>query len=136
MEDKDREAPCVLVADSDILERHAIADYLRHCGYGVIEAASSEEVTTILETDRFPVQVLLCDARINGAMTGLELRAWAARHRPALRVALAASLEKTAALAAELCDEGPQLSRPYDPQMVVDHIKRLLAADPGPRRVT
>ena len=106
MEDKDSEAPCILVADSDILERHAIADYLRHCGYTVIEATSSEEVIVVLEADRFPVRVLLCDAQISGAMTGLELRAWVGQHRPALRVALAASLQKTAELAAELCDDG------------------------------
>jgi hypothetical protein len=48
------------------------------------------------------------------------------------KFALAGSIERTAEVAAELCNEGPHLSRPYNPQMVVDHIKQLLAAAHDP----
>lgn len=126
MEDESRETQCILVADSDVLERHAIADYLRNCGYIVIEATSSDEVVTVLEAEHVSVDVMLCDVQIKGQKTGFELRAWVREERPALKVTLAGSVEKTAEAAAELCDEGPQLSRPYDPQMVVNHIKALL----------
>lgn len=126
MASEDREAQSVLVADGDILVRHAIADYLRNCGYTVIEATSADEVLTVLRAENLPVHVVLCDAEINGNMTVFELRAWILQHRPGLQIAMAASVEKAAAIAAELCDEGPQLSRPYDPQTVVTHIKRLL----------
>lgn len=126
MASEDREAQSVLIADGDILVRHAIADYLRNCGYTVIEAMSADEVVTVLRAENLPVHAVLCDAEINGTMTVFELRAWILQHRPGLQIAMAASVEKAAAIAAELCDEGPQLSRPYDPQTVVTHIKRLL----------
>ena len=42
-------------------------------------------------------------------------------------VILAGTPAKAADAAAELCDEGPNLARPYEPQLVVDRIKRLLA---------
>ena len=34
-------SPSVLIVDGDIISRHAIADYLRHCGYSVVEAQSA-----------------------------------------------------------------------------------------------
>lgn len=126
MASEDREAQSVLVADGDILVRHAIADYLRNCGYTVIEATSADEVLIILQAENLPVHAVLCDVDIGGGMSVFELRAWILQHRPGLQIAMAASVEKVAAIAADLCDEGPQLSRPYDPQMVVSHIERLL----------
>lgn len=126
MANEDREAQSVLVVDGDILVRHAIADYLRNCGYTVIEATSADEVLIVLQAENLPVHAVLCDAEIKGRMSIFELRAWILQHRPGLQIAMAASVEKAATIAADLCDEGPQLSRPYDPQTVVGHIKRLL----------
>lgn len=126
MEDANSQTHCVLVADSDILERHAIADYLRNCGYVVIEATSSDEVMTVLNGAPFQVHAILCDAQLGGSTSAFDLRAWIRHHSPAIKVAMAATLEKTAAAAADLCDEGPHLARPYDPEMVVNYIKRML----------
>lgn len=131
MEDANSETHCVLVADSDVLERHAIADYLRNCGYVVIEATSSEEVMTVIEAGPLQVHAILCDAQLSGSTSAFELRTWLRRHNPDIKVAMAATLEKTAAAAADLCDEGPHLARPYDPQMVVDYIRRMLGSGNG-----
>ena len=126
MEIEDAHQECILVADGDVIARHAIADYLRHCGYVVIEATSSDEVVTVLQAPDLPVHFVLCDAQIGGRMTGFELGAWIRAERPAIKVALTGATDKTAKVAAQLCDAGPHLSRPYDPQMVVEHIKTLL----------
>lgn len=117
----------IMVVDADVLVRHAIADYLRSCGYGVIEAASSDEAVAVLSHSETALSAMLCDVQIGGTMGGFELARHARTARPGLKVVLAGSIEASANSAADLCEHGPHLARPYDPQGVVDYIKRLLA---------
>lgn len=44
-----------------------------------------------------------------------------------MKLILAGTIANQAKEAADLCDEGPQLSKPYDSQLLVDRIKRVLA---------
>lgn len=118
----------VLVIDGDIVSRHAIADYLRHCGYAVVEAASTDEAMIALAEPTLGIDVILCDIAAIGARSGFELAQWVREHRPELEVRLAGSLENAARTAADLCETGPNLKRPYEPQAVVDYIKQLRAA--------
>lgn len=120
-------APSVLIVDSDIISRHAISDYLRHCGYAVVEAASTDEAIIAVEDESLKVDVILCDVAADGAKSGFELANWVRRNRPELEVRLAGSVANTADAAAELCESGPHLARPYEPQSVVDYITRLRA---------
>lgn len=117
----------IMVVDGDVLIRHAIADYLRSCGYGVIEAASSDEAAAVLAHGETSLSAMLCDVKIGGTMNGFELAQHARGARHGLKVVLAGTIEGSADAAADLCENGPQLARPYDPQGVVDHIKWLLA---------
>ncbi|MBV1690308.1 response regulator [Novosphingobium sp. G106] len=112
----------VLIVDSDILVRHALADYLRHCGYRVVEAASSDEAMLALAEASLSVDVVLCDVAVAGSRSGFELATWVRQNRPDLEVKLAASVEGAAKAAANLCDSGPHTARPYDPQSVIDYI--------------
>jgi hypothetical protein len=43
-------------------------------------------------------------------------------------IILAGTPERAAHAAADLCDDGPMLMKPYEPQIVVDRIKQLVAA--------
>jgi hypothetical protein len=61
-------------------------------------------------------------------MSGFALSQWARTLRPGLEVVLAGTMERAAEAAAELCEDNPLLKKPYDPQIVVDRIKQLLAA--------
>jgi hypothetical protein len=45
---------------------------------------------------------------------------------------LAGTVAKAADAAAEICEEGPLLGKPYDQQLVLDRIKRLMASARGP----
>lgn len=117
----------VLIVDSDIIVRHALGAYLRHCGYRVVEAASSDEALFALAEASLSVDIILCDVAVSGAKSGFELASWVRRNRPNLEVKLAASVEKAAEAAADLCDDGPNLARPYDPQSVVDYILKRRA---------
>ena len=35
------EMASILIVDGDVVSRHVISDYLRHCGYNVVEAAGT-----------------------------------------------------------------------------------------------
>ena len=118
----------VLIVDSDIISRHAIADYLRHCSYAVVEAASIDEAFVALEESTLSIDVILCDVSGAGSKSSFELASWVRRNRPELEVRLAGGTDMAAQTAAELCESGPHLRRPYDPAAVVDYITRLRAS--------
>lgn len=127
MAEQDSKPRCLLVADSEVLVRHAIAEYLRRCGYDVIEAASFDEALAVLDSDTVSPELVLGDAGLKGDGNGFALRAWVRARRPDVRIVLAGSVEAAAQAAADICDEGPHLARPYEPQAVADHVRQLLA---------
>lgn len=120
-------ARTILLVDGDVLVRHELAEYLRHCGYRVVEASTTDEAVTVLSEGGVALDALLCHAEAAGERNGFALAAWVRANRPGLPVLLAGSTERTAEAAGELCEEGPDLARPYDPAVVVDRIRRRLA---------
>ena len=114
--------------DDDVLIRMPICQYLRDCGYRVLEAGSVDEATIILQKQDIQVDVLLTDIEIPGAMNGFAFAQWARSVRPELHIVLAGTPERTARAAGELCEHGPIVVKPYDHKIVLDRIKRLLAA--------
>ncbi|WP_010188614.1 response regulator [Sphingomonas sp. PAMC 26605] len=120
--------PAILIVDSDIISRHVIADYLRHCGYAVVEASTTEEAITALREASLGIDVILCDVGAVGSQPAFGLAHWVRSHQPQLEVRLAGSLEGVANTAADLCESGPHLNKPYEPEAVVDYVKRLRAA--------
>lgn len=121
----------ILIVDGEVVSRHVIADYLRHCGYAVVEAASTDEAYTALVEPTLSIDVILCDVSALGSRSGFELATWVRAYRPGLEVRLAAGVEVAAQSAAELCEVGPHLKRPYEPEAVIDYIKRLRMSRPG-----
>lgn len=119
--------PCVLLVEPDILVRHPLAQYLRDCGYEVAEAVDATEAHQIVEARPTTIDVVLVEAQRSGP-AGFGLAAWLRAEHPGIRVLLAGSIAKAAATAGDLCDEGPTLTKPYDHQLVLDEIRRLLAA--------
>jgi len=120
------ESQRLIVVDGEVLVRHVISDYLRTCGYIVVEASSTDEAAIVLDDVTFAVDAVLCDADAPGSRSAFQLRSWALQRRSEVQVILAGSIAAAANKAAELCEEGPQLRRPYDPQGVVDYIRRML----------
>ena len=123
-----KETYAVLVVDGDVLSRHAIADYLRHCGYSVVEAANTDEALLAIQELSLSIDVILCDVGAVGSENAFWLATWVRRNRPELEVRIAGSLDGIAHTAAELCETGPHLARPYEPEAVIDYIKRLRGA--------
>ena len=110
-----------------MIVRNVLSDYLRQCGYKVIDAASADEVMAILDDGSATVTAMLCDADLGGTMNAFALRVWMRQHWPDVHVVLAGNVHAAAKAAGDFCDEGPHLKRPYDPQAVLAHIRRLLA---------
>ncbi len=128
MTDAEANAASILVVDSDIVARHVIADYLRHCGYSVVEAAQTAEAFVALQEPTLSIDVILCDVSSLGSQRGFELATWVRSNRPELEVRLAGGVEMAAHVAAELCEGGPQLRKPHEPEAIIDYIKRLRAS--------
>ena len=119
------------MVEDEILVRYVISDYLRECGYKVIEASSAEEALQVLQKASVRVDVLLSNVQLPGAIDGFALARWVRVSQSGVGVILAGTISRAADAAAELCEEGPMLSKPYEPQAVVDRIKRLLAEKKG-----
>ena len=99
----------VLVLDGDVLVRMPVVQFLRDCGYRVVEAATIDEAIAILQKTNIPVDVVLSDIDIPGSMNGFGFAQWARSIRPELKILLAGTPERTVQNAAELCEVEPML---------------------------
>ena len=122
------ESQRLLVVDGDVLVRHVISDYLRTCGYTVLEASTTDEARVVLDDDTVMIDAALCDAQAPGSESSFHLRKWASERRPHVEIILAGSVAAAANKAAQLCEEGPHLKRPYDPQSVLEYIRRIIGS--------
>lgn len=119
--------PVVVLLETEAVSRHALSEYLRECGYRVVEAASTDEALNYFEKGDAPIEAALLDVATSGASDVFSLARWLRAKRPDVDVVLVGSLETSAKKAAELCQAGPSLSKPYDHAQVIDLIKRLRA---------
>ena len=119
------EPPTLLLVNGDILVRTALAAYLRECGYEVVEAGTSEEAKQALRLEmKFDLAFLDVEGDDDA---GFELAQIIRKHRPEIRVVLAAGVPRAAAEAGELCEQGPVQRKPYDHRTLERHIRRLIA---------
>jgi DNA-binding response OmpR family regulator len=117
------EAKVVMVVDADILARMAIADYLRGCGYRVIEGVSGAEVRAVLAAGH-RIEVLLIDMQLRSSEDGFALAREVRAEHSGILVIRTSSTTKLADKAADLCDDGPLL-KPYHPQELLRRIQAL-----------
>lgn len=116
----------ILLVEADVLVRHPLAEYLRACGFRVLEATSADEARQVLEEGKRRIDIVLADAADSGA--AFALSSWIRRGHRDVQVILAGSHARAAETAGELCEEGPRHSKPYDHQLLVEQIRRLIAA--------
>jgi len=117
----------ILVVEDEVIIRMVISEYLRDCGYKVVEAANADEALIVLQNSDITVEVIFSDIEMPGSMDGFALAQWARANRPDLDVILVGSVPRAASAATDLCEQG-HLSKPYESQVVVDRIRRLIAA--------
>ena len=123
---RSEKVPTILVVDDEVLVRVVIAEYLRDCGYRVVEAGSAEDAVTILNS-QLKVDIVFTDLELPGRSSGLELARWIRKHYPDMKVIVTSGIYSSAELAGELCEAGPPIVKPYESDVVVQRIRSLSA---------
>src|ERR1700761_4236429 len=106
----------VLLLEPEILIRMVVGQYLRECGYRVIEGVSGADFTTLIESGA-QVHIILADVTLSDGTKGFELARSVRQTHPDIDVILTSSIEGKADEAHELCGEGP-IRKPYHPKDV------------------
>ncbi len=117
----------ILFVEDEVLIRLVIAEYLRDCGYKVHEAAHADEAVLVLQSPDVTIDIVFSDVSMPGSMDGFGLARWIRANRPEIQVVLTSGIDRSAEVAGMLCEAGPLLAKPYEPQGVVDRIKLLRA---------
>ena len=118
-------ASTILVVEDEVLIRMTICQYLRECGYSVVEAVNADEALQVLKSDVL-IHIVLSDVAMQGSIDGFGLAKWIRNNKKGLEVILVGSPERAANAAADLCEDGPMLTKPYEPQAVLEVIRRHL----------
>jgi len=113
----------VLLVEPDSAARIVLADYLRGCGYKVIEATTYEDALTVLQhaTD---IDIVFSEVKLPGPHDGFHLAQHVRAQYPNTDVILSSSESVAAKKADDLCGHGP-LEKPYHPEEVVRKIRQL-----------
>jgi DNA-binding response OmpR family regulator len=114
----------VLLLEPEILIRMVVAQYLRECGYTVIEGAAAADFHTLLESGCQP-HIVLADVNLSDGPTGFELAQSVRQTHAEIDVILTSGISRVAEQAHDLCHEGP-IRKPYHPKDVEARIKVLL----------
>ncbi|MFM9847495.1 MAG: response regulator [Hyphomicrobiaceae bacterium] len=73
----------VLVVEDEVLVRMVICEYLRDCGFRVIEAATGEEALIVLQQPDLAVNVVFSDVQLGPGIDGFAISQWVRANRPA-----------------------------------------------------
>ena len=112
-----------MVVEPDVLVRMTISDYLRECGYRVVEALTGEDALRILNAG-VKVDTILSAVKLHGAIDGFALAQRIRQGFGGVEVILTTGYAMTAKKAGELCDQGAG-KRPYHPDLIVERLKLL-----------
>jgi len=117
------DTPIIMLVEQDILVRMLIAEYLRSCGYKVIEGISAEDVLVVLRAGN-KIQIVFVGMRMGGDIDGFGLASKMRESYPDIDVVLTSGVQNAANKAGDLCDRGPQ-ERPYHSQELLRRINLL-----------
>ena len=112
-----------MVVEPDVLVRMTVAEYLRECGYRVVEAITGEEALRILGAG-IKVDAVLSAVKLHGALDGFALAQRIRNSFSNIEIILTTGVPMTAKKAGELCDQGPQGRRGH-PELIVQRLKLL-----------
>ena len=114
------DTPTVLVVEDEILVRNAAAQYLRGCGFFVVEAVNADEALAMLHAVA-EVDVVFSDVKLPGPRNGADLAQIIQKDFPHVKVLLTSGVTPLPEL------EGIRLLRkPYFLFEVERQIRRLL----------
>jgi CheY-like chemotaxis protein len=115
----------VLVVEDEMMVRMPIAEYLRDCGYNVVEAGDATEAITAVDTEG-PVSLVFSDVRMPGKMDGFGLAEWFRSHHPDVPVLLTSGYNGGRNLSAASIPGIRFIEKPYSQIQVEQRIAALL----------
>ncbi len=115
----------VLVVEDELMVRMPIAEYLRDCGYNVLEAANASEAIAAVDTEG-PVSLVFSDIRMPGKMDGVGLAEWFESHYPAVPVLLTSGYNGGRAVSSTSMARNRFIEKPYSQTQVARRIAALL----------
>ena len=116
----------VLVVEDETMVRMPIAEYLRDCGYNVVEASDASEAIAAMDADD-AVSLVFTDIRMPGTMDGFGLAEWFRSHYPNVPVLLTSGYNGGRSLPAASVPGTRFIEKPYSQTQVARRIAALLA---------
>ena len=120
----DNAVPTILVLEPDVLVRTTISEFLRECGYYVIEGVCAHDAWAVIQSGR-RLDVVFSEVQLSDSVSGFSLASELRQTHPGIDVILNSGIESAAEKSSELCEQGPML-KPYHPQEVATRIHLLL----------
>ena len=117
----------VLVVEDETMVRMPIAEYLRDCGYNVVEASDASEAIAAMNADD-AVSLVFTDVRMPGKMDGFGLAEWFRSHYPNVPVLLTSGYNGGRNLPAASVPGTRFIEKPYSQTQVARRIAALLAS--------
>ena len=114
----------VLVVEDEMFVREPIAEYLRDCGYHVLEAGDARQAISMIESVE-GVDVVFSDVRMPGDMDGFALAQWLRTNHPEVSILLTSGYygsRKTTGPGEDV----KLIEKPYSQAQVLRRIKSLL----------
>lgn len=115
----------VLIVEDELMVRLPIAEFLRECGYNVLEASDAREAIRVVATGE-DVDVVFSDVRMPGEMDGFGLALWLRHHRPRLPVLLTSGYYGGHIFDEALAANVKLIEKPYSQAQVERRIRTLL----------
>jgi CheY-like chemotaxis protein len=119
--------PTVLVVEDEMMVRMPIAEYLRDCGYNVLEAADACEAIATMKSEE-SVSLVFSDIRMPGKMDGFGLAEWFQSHYPSVPVLLTSGYNGGRNLPVDRISRTRFIEKPYSQMQVAREIAVLLDA--------
>ena len=118
--------PRVLIVEDEVLSRLAMAEYLRECGFHVIEAANGAEAQQLVLAG-LQVELVFSDITMPGGVDGIDLALWLMVNCESTKVILTSGLPDALAKARSACNQVLAfVPKPYDQAAVAKRICELL----------
>lgn len=117
----------VLVVEDEGLIRIATADYLRDCGWNVLEAASGEEAQALF-TAGGQIDAVFSDVQMSANLDGVALARWLRAHHPGVPVVLTSGVAVLSDIPAEICAQASTFQKPYQCDAVSARLSILTGA--------
>jgi DNA-binding NtrC family response regulator len=115
----------VLVVEDDLMVRMPIAEYLRDCGYNVLEASDAAEAIAAIDAEG-PVSLVFSDIRMPGKMDGVGLAEWFHSHHPSVPVLLTSGYDGGRTVSPAAMPSNRFIGKPYSQTQVERRIAAML----------